>query len=1101
MKSLLLSLLPFVTCAALCAAQATGNVLELDSTHPVSVLLHSEKAVTLRLDASGSEAEEIFLDTAAQDVSFRIVSTGGTEIQSGRVSTYGWAAIPLATRDQGQFQFQLISKGAVQGLPGIRVRAELLPIELSALPAHLRAAHAFSNAQALHRSLRAEDLRVAILHFQQASDEWRRCGDLYGVAIALSGKAESLIELSRYQEALSTAKYALSLDTGSGYLSGWLNHLLSRVYLDQWEAKPAREFAQATLQLGIEIRDPALIALGRTDLVGIAFWDFDSDANQVDDQAHAEAIAAGVPETLGLERQWKAWLEEEVEHNTRAATVMTEAETYFRFAGDLRTSLEVTGQVAQAIRLTGDVYSALSRLLELEAMTKATGNLLYYGILAENIGEIHFELGKPRYAAVYYQLAKRAYASAHFGRGLMYIYGDLCHIEIRSNAMFSAVADCNASLTLARQTQEPVFIGKAEYELGLADRKAGRLTQALANFTEAARNSPIRTDLLFESQERIQLGELLDEGGKKEEALAQFQDAEKLAEGVSDPASLLEAQFSVAHWYEQDGQYEKAIAELKTAIEKVEATRRSVSESTLQASYFAAERKCYELAVDLQMQQFKRDPSSKGDALGLELSERSHARGLLDTLDARLTTGRQETGRAESRLMKSNLAVDQAFERRLKLLVGEGNKRNLEASSTELTKALASLELAEENVNSTPNQAIKSAATMTTAQIEQASSRSKATFVEYVLGEERSYIWVISGGGRKSYVLPSRRQLENMVTEWLKLVSSHGSAAGDKSAQLQHLSARLSCALLDDHVEANMERIVIVPDDGLSLLPFAALPENGCSRTPGEPLLVHHQITLTPSLSVFLHEPAAESQKFRGEVAVIADPVFDVADSRAVALKIKAHNPVSQMESGPETGTELPRLINSGYEATAIRAAVRQATGDGKVFLAQGFDAKLETVLSPEMQGYRIWHLATHGVYDESIPEFSGLVFTLLQRDGSPRFGFLKAHDIARLNVPAELVVLSACDSAAGENVNGEGVMGLSYAFLHAGAKQVIATLWSVDDARSRELMVAFYRELMRNGRNTAEALRQSQLRLMRNRATSSPYFWAGFTLTTAVAN
>lgn len=1102
MRPYLFGFLVLIFYVAIGAAEVTSEVPALNSSLPVSVLLRPGRTTVMRVDFDGPEGKEIFLDTAAQNVSFRIISSNGVEIQSGRIVTFGWAAIPLGPEAPDEVQLQLRIEEAVEGLPGIRVRAEQTSIPSSTLPAHIRAARDFSSAQSLHRSLQAKDVRRAILQFQQAAEEWISCGDLYGQALALGGKGESQIELSQYQQAKLTLEQALSLETKNAYVRGWLNHLKARLYLDQWEPKPAREFALETLRLGKEISDPALIALGRTDLAGVAFWNFDADSSQIDEEAHVEAIAAGVPETLALERVWKAWLEENYEHNTRAASLMGEAEAYFHQTGDLRAGLQATGQIAHAIDLNGGLTSALVKLLELEPMTKSAGNLIVYGVLTENIGDVYIRLGKPRFASVYYKLSERAYATAHFRRGLMYIYGSLCETALSSKQILSGVTACKASLSLARETQESVFIGNAEYELGLADRKAGRLRQAYRDFSAAANDSHIRNAQFNESRERIQLGEVLKDLGQTSEALVQFQDAELLAQDVPDPSSLLEAQYSLANWYEQNGEYEKANAELKPAIKKLEAARLSVSESTLQASYFAAKRKCYELAVDLQMQGFKRDPTGMGDALALELSERSRARGLLDALNARFATGERESGLAESKLMKSNLAVDHAFEHRLKLLVKGGTRRDLEVSSEELTKALATLELAEENVNSATDQALKPAATMTAAQIEQASSGSQATFFEYVLGEERSYLWVISGGGRKSYVLPSRRQLEEMVTEWRKLASSNRSVLGDTGAELRQLSARISCALLDDRIEASMGQIVIVPDGILALLPFVALPENGCSRTPGEPLLVHHEITLTPSLSVFFsRKPATESQRFQGEVAVIADPVFDAADPRAVALKIKAHNARSQTELGTETGTELPRLINTGYEARAIREVVRQVAGDDQVFLAQGFDAKVETILGPEMRGYRVWHLATHGVFDESIPEFSGLVFTLLQRDGNSRFGFLKAHDIARLNVPAELVVLSACDSAAGENVNGEGVMGLSYAFLHAGAKQVIATLWSVDDARSRELMVVFYRELMRNGRNAAEALRQSQMKLMRKPATSAPYYWAGFTLTTAVAN
>jgi CHAT domain-containing protein len=172
--------------------------------------------------------------------------------------------------------------------------------------------------------------------------------------------------------------------------------------------------------------------------------------------------------------------------------------------------------------------------------------------------------------------------------------------------------------------------------------------------------------------------------------------------------------------------------------------------------------------------------------------------------------------------------------------------------------------------------------------------------------------------------------------------------------------------------------------------------------------------------------------------------------------------------------------LYSGHEANSIQEIVRKAAGKDHVFLAQGFDASVDTVLSPWMQQYRIWHLATHGVYDETMPEFSGLVFPLVRPDGGSRFGFLKAYDVARLNVHAELVVLSACHSAEGEKLSGEGVMGLSYSFLRAGAREVVSTLWNRDDAKSRELMIAFYKELMRNGGNAAAALRHAQLTVMR---------------------
>jgi len=118
-----------------------------------------------------------------------------------------------------------------------------------------------------------------------------------------------------------------------------------------------------------------------------------------------------------------------------------------------------------------------------------------------------------------------------------------------------------------------------------------------------------------------------------------------------------------------------------------------------------------------------------------------------------------------------------------------------------------------------------------------------------------------------------------------------------------------------------------------------------------------------------------------------------------------------------------------------------------------------------------------------------------VDRHGQPVFGYTKSHDIGRLDCRSDLVVLSACDSAAGVQLSGEGLTGLSHAFLSAGAKQVSSTLWSVDDEESNELMKDFYRGLLLEGLNAPAALRRSQMRIMGNPQTAAPYYWAEFTI------
>ena len=277
---------------------------------------------------------------------------------------------------------------------------------------------------------------------------------------------------------------------------------------------------------------------------------------------------------------------------------------------------------------------------------------------------------------------------------------------------------------------------------------------------ESVPGSGLVHETQWKVKEHLKLGELLESDRDSKEAFSEYLKAQSLSKGVTDPAFLLEAQYHVAQWYVRDGQYEQAYESLKPALDRVEAKRQSVSGGTLKASYFAVERKCYELGVNLRMQQFESDPGGGGDALALELSERSRARGLLDELNTKGRVAGRRGEHAQISLMRSNFEVNRAFDHRLKLLVEGGTSRDLELSAAVLTQALANLELTEQDLDSITNQSPEPATTMTAAEIEQSSLSSRATFFEYALGDERSYLWVIFDGRRQSYVLPSRQQLE-----------------------------------------------------------------------------------------------------------------------------------------------------------------------------------------------------------------------------------------------------------------------------------------------------------------------------------------------------
>ena len=237
---------------------------------------------------------------------------------------------------------------------------------------------------------------------------------------------------------------------------------------------------------------------------------------------------------------------------------------------------------------------------------------------------------------------------------------------------------------------------------------------------------------------------------------------------------------------------------------------------------------------------------------------------------------------------------------------------------------------------------------------------------------------------------------------------------------------------------------------------------------------------------------------------VLADPVFSALDPRlsrrqsgvnAVQARERTRTiegiqfEISKTNMGLDIGKEVPRLPSTRREALRISRSVAPE----QRLIALDFDASRSKALSGELNEYRIVHFATHGWLDSRQPALSGLVLSLLDRKGAPVNGFLFAHDVYNLQLRADLVVLSACRTALGKDVKGEGLTGLTRGFMHAGAPRVVASLWEVDSRATAELMTRFYSRMLNDKLAPAAALRAAQLSMWRDDRWHSPYNWAGF--------
>ncbi|HEY8461988.1 MAG TPA: CHAT domain-containing protein, partial [Blastocatellia bacterium] len=187
----------------------------------------------------------------------------------------------------------------------------------------------------------------------------------------------------------------------------------------------------------------------------------------------------------------------------------------------------------------------------------------------------------------------------------------------------------------------------------------------------------------------------------------------------------------------------------------------------------------------------------------------------------------------------------------------------------------------------------------------------------------------------------------------------------------------------------------------------------------------------------------------------------------------------------------ISRLPFTGLEAERILSLAPAGAG----MKALAFKANRAAVTSGRLSQYRYVHFATHGLADSERPELSTIVLSLYDERGRPQDGFLRAHEVYNLDLPAELVTLSACETGLGKLTRGEGLVSLTRGFMYAGAARVAVSLWSVNDRATAELMTKFYRRMLANGERPAAALRAAQVEMWRDKRWESPYYWAAFIL------
>ena len=611
------------------------------------------------------------------------------------------------------------------------------------------------------------------------------------------------------------------------------------------------------------------------------------------------------------------------------------------------------------------------------------------------------------------------------------------------------------------------------------------------------------------------IGDLQRQSGEYQKALDYFNEGLQISRDIGDRNNEAGILVLVASIERDRGNLAAARQRIEEALAAFESLRISVKSHQLRASFLATVRKNYGFEIDVLMRLHKQRPSEGFDAAALEASERCRARSLLELLGEAQTEIRQGVDPAliDREVMLRQIISDKA-ERQMRMLSGQHTQEQASGAAKEIDALTTEYDQVQGRIRETSPRyaALTRPVPLGAKTIQQQVLDDDTLLLEYALGEEKSFLWAVTPASIKSVELPKRSEIEQAARRVYELSTARNKQVPKETIEQRRLrleradveylaaSSALGKMILGPiAAELKNKRLLIVSDGILQYVPFAALPNP--LAADAHPLILDNEIVSLPSASVLavIRQETANRKPAGKALAVLADPVFSTSDPRVhssssqVAATIEPASAAEDAKrSAAESGVvDLDRLRFSRQEADEIaRLAAEKAR-----LKAVDFAANRPLATSGELGDYRIVHLASHALINNEHPELSGVVLSLVDQQGRPQNGFLRLYDIYNLKLAADLVVLSACQTALGKEINGEGIVGITRGFMYAGAPRVVASLWRIDDRATAELMKRFYGAMFGDGLTPAQALRAAQISMWKDKRWQSPYYWAAFTL------
>ena len=774
----------------------------------------------------------------------------------------------------------------------------------------------------------------------------------------------------------------------------------------------------------------------------------------------------------------------------------------------LRCAAEAMNNSGWAAEQLGEFESARQRLEEAAAAWRSLSDRFHEGLTLSNTALLFWQAGEFQLAIDANDRAARILRTRdHLAYARVLNNLGLCYLSLANNDQ----ARLWFKRAIAIETAQKDWATRARMNLGRALMLMGRLQPAQATLNEALNeamrqpNRRTRASVLNNLGQTLWRLHLLDPAeAKLNEALQIHRSVgDKRGTGAAlhylgliarergDPAGahqLLEQAVQIrtdCGLRDDTADSITALAELElsqgdfagaqTLAEKgatlLESVRTNAPGPALRASFYTRKRKLLDLLVETAMR--PGNPQSVID--GFLSAERGRARALLDLLAEASGLGlvpsslieeraslRRQINLLSLRLSTASSVQEADLRSRVQRLVG--NSIQVEARIREFI------------VYPQAGQPLESI-----GPLQREFLPADSAILEYHLGEQRSHLWVLKRESIQTFELPPRAKIDAQTARAIDLLGRILDRRRSPAKQDSFESAmrRLSDTLLGPLREAQLPpRLILVLDGSLHRIPFAALRVPRTSVYLG----LAHDLIRAPSASYLAigKEPRRPSD-FPRSILTISDPVFSLDDDRVSAEARRRH-----------AGSRLRDLARLPFMDDL--KTISEVVPEKRRRTLSGFDANPGAVKKLPLDDFGILHFSTHAVIDDQIPELSRVALSMIDRSGKPIDGFLHPDELSRFHLAGSIVVLSACDTALGKLMMGEGLVGITGSLFHAGAAQLVLSLTEVDAQASSQFFSEAYRRLLaRRPTGVERAMRFARQALARTGRWSDPYYWATF--------